>query len=170
MFPEVTKSLNEPMRRKDADDGLSGELGEMIPAGPPDQDQWLEREAVRQRMAELYEKLTDFEKEVVRLRVMEDWTLDRIGKKFGRSRERIRQIMMDIQLVAQKKPRYYSKGGWWIGRSRVRGPGKGIYGKKSDGHLDSGPDRPWPDSPDRGLDWLTAGRGSGDGEGEEGVG
>ncbi len=166
--PGVAKSLDEPVR-ENQEDPFPLRLADTLPSPDRGGLDWLDRHIDHERCKEIFGKLTEFEQEVLRMRFWEDMTLDAIGKHFGRSRERIRQILMDIALVAQEKERYYSKGGWWIGKVRRHGKGR-----PRDEQAPSNPapvcDDPWASFGDRVVGWVADGSGGGDGEGEEGAG
>jgi DNA-binding CsgD family transcriptional regulator len=153
---------------------------DLLPSPDPTPEDLYIRGLQRRRIEEALARLSPLEKEIIKLRVMEGWTLQRIGKKFGLSRERIRQLEMDAILRAQGKTPVFRKGGKGYKEAAERKKRMLLRQKEAQSdapepspHLvadHSGIGDPWPPIFGGCLDRWNDGRGSGDGEGEEGVG
>lgn len=134
---------------------------------------WADKHDQHKRIEEALRLMTPLEREIVRLRIVEGLTLEQIGRMFGKSRERIRQIETDAYLAGRGKQRIYRRGGPWnLKKQAERQAEKEIQGEleKSAGHGDSHIDNPWPPELGGRVDWGDAGSGRDDGEGQEGVG
>jgi len=92
-------SMEQPLTGSDGDERTYSDVLRAAPTAPDD-DEVIEiarAEILRRDLVALVDKLPDREAEIIRRRFLidEEQTLDEIGKHFGLSRERIRQIEND---------------------------------------------------------------------------
>lgn len=97
----MVESLDEELKTVNGEGGTRTKM-DLVASKDPLPDQIIDIMDARMLIDEILKHLSPFQKEVFRLRFVENWTLQKIGNKYYRSRERIRQHETEIIRISKR--------------------------------------------------------------------